>query len=252
MYLNSLLLLFVYFVLFFLLAQKKQNNGLVDIAWGLGFVVLAGYNYIFTPFDWRASILLVMILLWGGRLTYHLFLRNWNKPEDYRYQEMRAKWGERQQWGAFISVFMSQMLLMYIIAAPILLIMNNPVELGMLDYFGVSLWIVGYFFEVVGDYQLKRFINNPQNKGKLMTSGLWRYTRHPNYFGEGLMWIGIGVMALSVPYGYLGLVSPILINYMLLYVSGVPLLEEKMQENPEFAEYKKRTNRFIPGPVRRK
>ncbi len=252
MYIYSILLLFCYFVLFFILAQKKQNNALVDIAWGLGFVILAIYNYFLTTIDLRSTVLVIMIILWGGRLSYHLFLRNWNKPEDYRYQEMRKKWGDKQQLRAFINVFMSQMVLMYIIALPILLIMNNQASLTTFDYIGVGLWIIGYFFEVVGDYQLKKFISNPENKGKLMTIGLWRYSRHPNYFGEGLMWIGIGIMALSVPYGYIGLISPLLINYLLVYVSGVPLLEEKMKNRKEFQEYKKITNRFIPGPVRRK
>jgi len=110
--------------------------------------------------------------------------------------------------------------------------------------------VVGYYFEVVADYQLKNFLTNPKNKGKLMTSGLWKYSRHPNYFGEGLMWIGIGVIALSVPYGYIALISPLLINYLLVYVSGVPLLEEKYKNRPDFIAYAKRTNKFIPGKRR--
>ncbi len=251
-YIYSLILLFIYFVLFFFLAQKKQNNGLVDIAWGLGFVVLALYNYFQASSDLRSTILLVMIILWGGRLSYHLFLRNWNKEEDFRYQEMRQRWGDKQELKSFTNVFMTQMMLMYIIALPIMLIMNYNGGLIWLDYVGITVWVIGYFFEVVGDYQLKKFISKPINKDKIMAEGLWQYTRHPNYFGEGLMWIGIGIIALAVPYGYLGLISPLLINYLLVYVSGVPLLEEKFKDRKDFQEYAKITNKFIPGKKKKK
>ena len=249
-FLYNLILLFIYFSLFFIIAQKKKNNAIVDIAWGLGFVVVAFYNYFLDTADLRSTILLVMIMLWGGRLSYHLFLRNWNKEEDFRYQQMRKKWGEKQELKAFVNVFMSQMVLLYIISLPIMLIMQANMLLTYLDYLGIAIWVVGYYFEVVADYQLKNFLANPKNKGKLMTSGLWKYSRHPNYFGEGLMWIGIGVIALSVPYGYLALISPLLINYLLVYVSGVPLLEEKYKNRPDFIAYAKRTNKFIPGKRR--
>ncbi len=250
-YICNILLLFIYFTLFFMLAQKKKNNALIDIAWGLGFVVVAIYNYFYGIVDMRSNIMLILIMLWGGRLSYHLFKRNWNKEEDFRYQEMRKKWGEKQEIKAFTNVFMSQMALLYIISLPIVLVMQGNRSLGTLDYIGISIWIIGYFFEVVGDYQLKQFISKEKNRGKIMKDGLWKYTRHPNYFGEGIMWIGIGIIALSVPYGWVGLISPILINYLLLFVSGVPLLEEKYRSRADFQQYMKETNKFIPGPRRK-
>ncbi len=251
MFFYNLILLFVYFCLFFFLAQKKKNNALIDIAWGLGFVLIAIVNYLFSAFDIRSNVVFILILLWGLRLSYHLFLRNWNKEEDFRYQEMRKKWGDKQEIKAFVNVFMSQMVLLYIISLPIVFIMSDSGRLTLFDYVGVLLWIIGYFFEVVGDYQLKKFISLEKNKGKLMTIGLWKYTRHPNYFGEGLMWIGLGVIALSVPSGYISLISPLLINYLLIFVSGVPLLEKKYQNRPDFIEYARKTNMFFPGPGRR-
>ncbi|MCL6571176.1 MAG: DUF1295 domain-containing protein [Bacillus sp. (in: Bacteria)] len=123
--------------------------------------------------------------------------------------------------------------------------------LGFLDYIGLATWIVGFFFEVVGDHQLKKFTNKPENKGKLMKYGLWKYTRHPNYFGEATMWWGIFLIALSSPNGWVAIISPMIITLLLLFVSGVPLLEKKYKDHPEFKAYANRTSKFIPMPQRK-
>nr|WP_313894207.1 DUF1295 domain-containing protein [Psychrobacillus sp.] len=139
--------------------------------------------------------------------------------------------------------------MLYIIAQPILRTNVSTTEgLGILDYIGLVIWIIGYFFEVVGDNQLRNFISKPENKGKLMKYGLWKYTRHPNYFGEATMWWGIFLIALSAPNGWIGIVSPIVITLLLLFVSVVPLLEKKYKNPPEFADYAMRTSIFIPMP----
>jgi steroid 5-alpha reductase family enzyme len=127
---------------------------------------------------------------------------------------------------------------------------NSTSSLGLLDLLGIGIWLLGFYFEVVGDAQLAKFIKNPSNKGKLMQSGLWAYTRHPNYFGEVTLWWGIWLISLSVPNGWIGLIGPLTITILILKVSGIPMLEEKMAKNPEFAEYKRRVSMFLPLPPR--
>jgi len=250
-YLATLLVLFIYFNIVFAIAQSKRNNGLIDIAWGFGFVVVAVTSYmISSQYNLRGTIITILVLLWGLRLSWHLFKRNWNKKEDYRYVAMRERWGSKNHAVmAYTRVFMSQMLLCFIIAIPIMITnFNSSSGLRILDFIGIGIWIVGYYFEVVGDAQLKNFISKPENKGKLMKYGLWKYTRHPNYFGEATMWWGIFLISLSVPGAWLGLISPVTITFLLLFVSGVPLLEKKYKDHPEWAEYAKKTSKFIPMP----
>ncbi|WP_422486920.1 DUF1295 domain-containing protein [Gudongella sp. DL1XJH-153] len=250
-YLVTLLVLFIYFNIVFAIAQSKKNNGLIDIAWGFGFVVVAVTSYLISAeYTLRGSVITILVLLWGLRLSWHLFKRNWNKKEDYRYVAMREKWGSKNHAVmAYIRVFMSQMALCFIIALPIMITNFSSVEgLVILDFVGIAIWIIGYYFEVVGDAQLKEFISNPENKGKLMKYGLWKYTRHPNYFGEATMWWGIFLISLSVPGSLLGIISPITITTLLLFVSGVPLLEKKYKDHPEWDEYARKTSKFIPMP----
>lgn len=248
-YISSILVLLIYFTIVFVIAQVKRNNGLIDIAWGIGFVVLAIYNYISNDnITIRATIITVLVALWGLRLGYHLFKRNWNKEEDYRYVQMRENWGDKNHYiQAYFRVFMSQLILLFIIGIPIILANNSQKEgLNIIVVLGLIIWSIGYFFEVVGDYQLKQFIKDKSNKGKLMKSGLWKYTRHPNYFGEATMWWGIFLIVVSVENGFLGIVSPITITVLLLFISGVPLLEKKYKDHPEWPEYERKTNKFIP------
>ena len=235
--------------LFYLLSVKKKNYGLVDIGWGFGFIVisLTSLSFNFNNLHLKLLIPNILVLLWGLRLSYHLFKRNFNKEEDYRYKEMRNRWGDKANLNAFFKVFMLQGLLMYIVSLPI--IINNLYQTELFDqyiYLGIIVWVIGYIFEVIGDYQLKRFISLPKNKGKIMKSGLWKYTRHPNYFGEAVMWWGLFLIVINLKYGLYTIISPILITYLLVYVSGIPLLEKKYNNNPEFQEYAKRTSKFIP------
>jgi steroid 5-alpha reductase family enzyme len=254
-YIGTLFSLLIFFSIIFLIAQARKNNGLVDIAWGLGFVIVAIYSYIASDFKTiRGSLLTLLVILWGARLAYYLFKRNWNTPEDYRYVNMRKRWGTKFVYlKMFLNVYMLQLVLLYMIAQPILSTNSSSTDgLSILDYIGLAVWIVGYFFEVVGDNQLKAFKSKPENKGKLMTSGLWKYTRHPNYFGEAMMWWGIYFIALSVENGWTTFYSPLIITLLLLFVSGVPLLEKRYKSHPEFKDYASRTSKFIPLPPKRK
>lgn len=253
-YLGTIIALWVFFTIVFFIAQAKENNGLQDVAWGAGFIVVAVYSYfVSTTKSINGLVISALVVLWGGRLAYHLFLRNWNKPEDKRYVAMRQKWkGKNPKVQAYLRVFMLQMALLIIIVQPVLLANTTMGDtLSIINYVGIVVWIIGYFFEVVGDYQLKKFKEDKSNKGKLMTKGLWRYTRHPNYFGEATMWWGIFLISIISTKSLLGIIGPITITYLLLFVSGVPMLEKKYDGRPDFEEYKKRTSKFIPMPEKK-
>ncbi len=245
---QATVIVFLYFFIFFLVAQIIKNNSIVDMGWGAGFVVIAlATLFIQGAYTERNLLVTLLVFIWGGRLTYHIVRRNWGKPEDFRYAKWRKEWGRWLVPRAFFQIFMLQGLLMLVIAYPIILINAYPQSgLSILDYLGLLIWIVGFFFEAVGDKQLAVFIKNPANKGRIIRSGLWKYTRHPNYFGEATMWWGIFFLALSVPFGWSGIISPLTITTMLLYVSGVPMLEKQLQENPEFREYARETSKFLP------
>lgn len=242
-----LLVLFIFFNLVFVLAQYKKNNGIIDIAWGLSFNVISITSLFVTYKSLRLILISFLVMLWGFRLTYHLFKRNYNKKEDYRYAEMRNNWRKYFYLRSYFQIYVLQFLLSFIIGIPILIVaFNYQSKINFLDIFGLLIWIIGYLFEVIGDYQLKKFVSDPKNKGHLMKEGLWQYTRHPNYFGESMMWWGIFVISLSSPDGYFGIISPILITVLLIYFTGVPLLEKKYQNHPEWKEYASNTSKFVP------
>ncbi len=238
----------VYMTLVFLIALFMKDNSIVDIAWGLGFVLVALLTFFLEKgFTFRHALVTALVLIWGFRLAVHIFIRNRGRGEDFRYAQWRREWGKGFLLRSFFQIFMLQGLLLLVIASPVLLV-NSSKEAGasLLDLFGLILWLVGFFFEAGGDHQLSRFKRNPQNRGKIMSSGLWKYTRHPNYFGEAAMWWGVFLIALSVPYGWTAVVSPLLITFLLLRVSGVTMLEKKYAGNKEFEAYTKRTNAFFP------
>ncbi|MDQ3076209.1 MAG: DUF1295 domain-containing protein [bacterium] len=247
------LLLFAYMSLWFVLSVFKKKNDVADVAWGLGFVMLAVFSFLLNEVpSVLSSVVTLLVTIWGLRLAYHIYFRNKGKPEDYRYATWRVQWGKWFYLRSYFQIYILQGILLFVISLPVLFINIYCVKsFGILATVGVLVWIFGFFFESVGDAQLKRFIKNPANKGKLMQDGLWKYTRHPNYFGEVTQWWGIFIIALNVPYGWVTIIGPLTITFLILKVSGVPMLEKKMEQNPEFAEYKKRTSMFIPLPVKK-
>jgi steroid 5-alpha reductase family enzyme len=272
-YINATAIVFCYMCIFFLIGTLLKNNGIVDVGWGLGFCVLA---WLLLPFDdisepgERQQLICLLTLIWGLRLSVFLFIRNVGKPEDFRYAQWRKEWGKWVIPRSFFQVYMLQGVFMLIIALPIFLVYTNTYHylvalpnqegttyygltdvnnhLTITDYIGAAIFAIGWLFETVGDAQNSRFKKNPANKGKVMKYGLWRFTRHPNYFGETLIWWGIALVALPAQYGYLAFISPIIITWLLLKVSGIPMLEKKYDNNPEYQEYKKHTSAFIPMP----
>jgi steroid 5-alpha reductase family enzyme len=228
----------------------RRNVTIADSFWGLGFVLIAWLTFFNTEgFIGRKIVLTALVTLWGLRLFLHLHARNAGKSEDSRYAAWREKHGPNFWFISLFKVFLVQALFQWLIALGVQYgqIFASPARLTLWDYAGTLIWIAGFIIESTADRQLSNFIKNSKNKGKIMTSGLWRYSRHPNYFGESLMWWGIFVMVLSVPRGFWTIISPILITYTLLKLTGVTLMEEtEFGDNPEYQAYVSKTSAFIP------
>jgi len=230
----------------------RGKVSVVDGFWGPGFAVVAWLTYLLTGGTLERGILLVaLVSLWAVRLAAHVTRRNWGKPEDPRYADMRADRPEVFWIRSLVTVFGLQAVLVWILALPLQLgiAASAPPELTWLDLLGLLLWSFGFYWEAVGDEQLYRFKADPANKGRILDTGLWRYTRHPNYFGETVMWWAIFVVACQVPGGAWTGISPLLLTFLLLKVSGVTLTEKKMGErHSELAAYKQRVSPFFPRP----
>ena len=247
-------LLFMFGV--WLLSLVKKNASIVDVFWGLGFILIAWLTYTqASGYPARQFHLALLTTVWGLRLSFHILARNWGKGEDRRYQAWRAKHGESFPWVSLFTIFGIQALLLWVVSLVVQLGQLSPVpsRLTRLDVLGTLVWSVGFVFETVADWQLVRFKADPNNKGKVMNRGLWAYSRHPNYFGETLIWWGLFLISFSTPYGYWAILSPLTITFLLLKVSGVTLLEKDITERrPEYREYIKNTSPFIPWFPQRK
>jgi len=239
---------FVYMTAVFLIAVLAKDNSIVDVAWGPGFILVAVVTFWLRPgFEARHLLITLLVAIWGLRLAIHIFLRNRGRGEDFRYAKWRKDWARWFIPRSFFQVFMLQGIFMLIISSSIVLVNRSPESgLTLLDALGGILWLIGFLFEAVGDYELKRFKQKPESKGKIMTTGLWKYTRHPNYFGEAALWWGIWLIALSVDSGWAAIISPLTISFLLLKVSGVKMLEKKYAGNEEFAAYARLTSPFFP------
>ncbi|MBI3502190.1 MAG: DUF1295 domain-containing protein [Bacteroidetes bacterium] len=231
------------------IAQFIKDNSIVDIAWGIGFIIATSISFLESNKFFVQNLLAnSLVVIWGLRLAIYIFVRHHGKPEDYRYKEMRDSWGKNVLLMGFLKVFFPQAIVMYIIAFPILVVNSFPHnEIQITDIAGGIIWLIGFFFEAVGDMQMFNYKKNPANKGKVMRYGLWKFTRHPNYFGEATMWWGIFLIAIPSGYWYLSLLSPIVITLLIIKVTGVELLEKKYKDNVEYQDYNRKTNSFFPG-----
>jgi steroid 5-alpha reductase family enzyme len=240
----------------FLLSLWRKDNGIADVLYGWHFIMLAvvaelvsfSLASFFGGNPAYSLILTTLVLCWGLRLSWRIYRKNRGKPKDFRYAAWRAEWKWFKTRSLF-QIYLLQGLIALVIAMPVALtIMLTPVKMNLPLALGIVIWLVGFIFEAVGDMQLDRFIKDPANKGKLMMSGLWSYSRHPNYFGESLAWWGLWVASLGVTgeIWYLTLISPLLITFLLLKVSGVPLLEARMSRHSDWAEYAKKTPVLVP------
>ena len=235
-----------------LVSLKKRDVSIVDSIWSMMFLlgVVVYLPLIDTPPGPRTLLILTLVALWALRLAVYITARNWGHGEDHRYQAIRARNQPNFGLKSLYLVFGLQGLLAWFIAMPLMTIISGQAPIGWLDFAGVGLWLTGMLFETLGDYQLSRFKANPENAGQVMDKGFWRYTRHPNYFGEFTLWWGYYLIAVAAG-GWWTLPAPLLMSVLLLKVSGVSLLEKDIGERrPGYAEYIQRTNAFFPGPVR--
>ncbi|MFM8321125.1 MAG: DUF1295 domain-containing protein [Chloroflexota bacterium] len=246
-FLNGGLVVLAAVLALWLLSLALRDSSIVDIFWGPGFVLTAGAYTLLAPGELtgRAGLALALVAAWGLRLGLHLLVRNWGRQEDFRYAAWRRQHGPRWVWVSLFQVFLLQGLILWVVSAPLVSAILGRRPLGWLDGLAVLAWAVGFFFEAVGDWQLARFKADPANKGRLLTGGLWRYTRHPNYFGDALQWWGLYLLAVSAG-GWWTLFSPLIMTYLLLKVSGVSLLERTLETRPGYEDYMRRTSAFVP------
>jgi len=244
--------LLVVAVVFWLVSLRRDDVSIVDSLWSLMFLLAAlVYAAIGADSGPRELLVLCMVAIWALRLSIYISWRNHGQPEDYRYQEIRANNEPGFRFKSLYIVFILQAALAWVISLPLAAAISGPDELGFLDFAGIALWVIGMIFEAVGDLQLSRFRKDARNRGKVLDTGLWRYTRHPNYFGNATLWWGFYLVALSAG-GWWTLVSPLLMTFLLLKVSGVALLEKDIGgRRPEYRQYIQRTNAFFPGLPRK-
>ena len=251
----SAIILFIYMNIAFLTGTIKKNNAVIDSFYGTGFVVVAWVSLLLSgTLDIRQIIVTIIVTIWGIRLSTYVTIRNWGKPEDYRYQAMRERFGDKVLQKSYGKIYMFQGLIIFLVVFPVTYInaTSIPLLINILDWGFISLilgtivWIFGFYFESVGDYQLRRFLKNPNRTKKVLDEGLWKYTQHPNYFGEVTVWWGLFIIATGVSWGIFTIFGPIIINIIIIKVSGVRLLNKRYEGDPEYVDYKKRTSAFIP------
>lgn len=250
LYANIGLIILGLMIALWLVSLALKNSSIVDIFWGTGFVVVAWIVNILAPggITPRKWLLDALVTIWGLRLSIHILIRNWAKPEDFRYQAWRKEAGSAWWWRSFFKVFLLQGIIMWVVSAPLVAGQITPQSdrLTWLDLAAALIWLIGFFFEAVGDWQLARFKANPANKGKIMQTGVWRFTRHPNYFGDSTQWWAYYLLAASAG-GWWTIFSPLLMTFLLVRVSGAALLEKSLKsEKPGYKEYVEKTSGFIP------
>jgi len=239
----------VAFTILWLVSLRLENAGIVDIFWGPGFIFVGTYYTMTVPGapTLRGLLVLALVAVWGLRLALHIGIRNAGAGEDFRYRKWREEAGNRFWWISLLKVFLLQALVLWIVSSPLLLAqLGGGESLTALDLLGLTLWSFGFLFETVADWQLWRFKKDPATAGRVMRSGLWSVSRHPNYFGETVLWWGIGLLALTTG-GWLSFIGPLMITFLLLKVSGVVMLDAALVERrPEYADYIATVPAFVP------
>ena len=257
----SALVIWFYVTAWYVLSIVLKRNDVADVAWGLGPTVLGWWLFIralaagTSPLGATPLLLAaVLVSVWGVRLAWHIAARDFapGRGEDPRYAAWRKEW-RFFEVRSYLQVFLLQGLFMLLVSMPLIVLASwPPPALPVLTALGAALWFVGFGFESVADRQLVAFLAIPrEERPRIMDTGMWGWSRHPNYFGESLMWWGLAVVALGVPYGWLGLIGPVTITVLLVFVSGIPLVEQRHAGEPDWEAYKQRTSSFLPMPPHR-
>lgn len=247
---TNLVLLLIYMTAFFAVARKRHRLDTVDTAWGGGFVLIAWATFLQYPSN-ASLVIALLISIWGFRLAKHILRRSLRHSEDDpRYTAMAEKWQGKNYWlRVYLSIFVLQGILILLVGAPISAVIGEKIKaMAWVMDVGAVVWLIGFIFEMVGDRQLAHFRSDLNNKGKVMDTGLWRLSRHPNYFGEVVQWFGIGIIACQASWGWLGLIGPALLTFLIVKVSGIPPIEKRKASDPNYQEYKQRTSQLIPLP----
>jgi steroid 5-alpha reductase family enzyme len=250
LFLEASLIIFILVTLLWIWSVFIKNVSIVDIFWGFGFVVVNTF-YAFTSGELtpKKILLLVLVSFWGLRLTIYLANRNLGKGEDFRYQEFRRDYGtKRYWWFSYFQTFLLQGGLIMIISLPLLGVHSGSSsgDFSLLDYFGIIVWIIGFSFEAGGDYQLARFKRGSNNKGKVLNTGFWKYTRHPNYFGDAAVWWAYAIFSIASG-SYWQIIGSVIMTLLIIKISGVALLEKTLiNTKPQYKEYIQNTNSFFP------
>jgi steroid 5-alpha reductase family enzyme len=240
----------------FLLALRLGRHAVVDVVWGLGFAVIAVAAFVFSGgagdgvVSWLASVLTAV---WGLRLAGHIALRSRGHGEDPRYVALLRRAPGNPQLFALQRIYLTQGVVMWFVSLPVQVAMFTQGRANVVTWLGVAVWVVGFVFETVGDLQLTRFRNDPSKEGEVLDTGLWRYTRHPNYFGDACVWWGLSLVAFGSWPGVLTILSPLVMTWLLAKGTGKPLLEKDMaSRRPGYADYVRRTSGFVPLPPRKR
>lgn len=240
-----------YMTVWYVIAIFRSRNDLADVAWGPGFVLATGLcmSSVDSPLSWKSWAILALTLIWATRLSSYIFLRNSGKGEDFRYKKWREEWKDSFYWRAYLQVFFLQGCFLFIIGLPIWMSILSPqtaIQNDLLATLGIVLWLIGFLFEAISDYQMASFREQKPHPHAIMRYGLWRYSRHPNYFGESLLWWGIYLIAVSNLAPGWTIVGPLTLTFLLMKVSGVPMLEKKYEGNQEYLDYQRKTPSFFP------
>jgi steroid 5-alpha reductase family enzyme len=238
-----------------LVSLRMEDVSIIDIFWGVGGALIGVSSYVLTSgTPTRRMLLTAMVVAWGLRLAFHIGKRARGKGEDFRYAAMRARDPEGFPARSLVTVFLFQAFLIWLVSLPVQVgqVSPTPPRLGFLDYLGLVVFLTGFLFEAVADRQLRAFLADPDRRSGVMDQGLWRYSRHPNYFGDALLWWGIFFVAAATPSGWMTLISPVVMTFLLMNVSGVPMLEEALAERrPGYRDYMERTSAFFPWPPKK-
>ena len=244
-------LIVLYMTAYWLVARWQKRLDTVDVAWGLGFVLLALSVYIQLPAD-RTRVVATLVTIWGLRLAFHIQSRARKRGDDPRYVELAKKWKGDFWLRAYFSIFLLQGALIWIISLPIALASRRIVVASPSHFLavGIIIWLIGFFTETIADAQLSQFLAG-KNHPKVLQTGLWKYSRHPNYFGELLQWWAIGIIALQASLGWIGLLGPLTLTILILFVSGIPPIEKRRAKDAAYRDYQRRTSVIIPLPPKK-